>query len=215
MKKLLIKVYFSIVLLTFSLSAKEFPDLGGILDLTYPERVSNHIFVLTNPKSGSHLLINSIMKIAKNPVRIRLPLWYYLHDPSCYNPYNIMDCELDFLKPTIYWHHDDLPELIPLNGNSNKLIFTSRNYKENIISNIILTHKLDLAKGDGSKIEMLFSTEIFHQGVIFTNYMRRLQIFDNWDERYRCLIKFEDLTNHPANFVPELMSFIGDDSNYE
>lgn len=191
-----------------------FPDKGGLLDFDQPSSISNQIFLLTNPKSGSHLLFNSIIAITKRPLRGRLPLKLFYEDPNCYPPENILKVELDFTKPTFYWGHEYY-YLKSLNHGQNKLIFILRNYKENIISNVMLNYDLRSIEKDQKQIEKMLRHEIFNKGIIFKEYIERLETFDSWSKDDRCLVRFEDLALHPEYFVPQVLQFIEDDSDYE
>jgi hypothetical protein len=192
--------------------AEPFPDLGGVLDFSQPEKISNQLFILTNPKSGSHLLLYSIMKITKRPLRGRVPYWHFLNDPAFFLPGNIMGYPLDFTKPTMYWGHEYYI-LNSLNHSDNKLIFILRDYKETLISNLVLKrrHTPLLSK---MTLEELLLYEITFNGDILQEFIKRLQLFDSWDPKNRCLVAFNDLTFHPETFVPQVMSFIEDDSPY-
>ena len=191
--------------------SREWPDVGGILDFSKPESISNRLFILTNPKSGSHLLLYSIMKITQRPLRGRVPLWHFENDPPFFPPENIMCYPLDFSKQTIYWGHE-YHLLRPLNHSCNKLLFILRNYKENISSQLLLDHNMQ----DGSlNLGKLLLEEVLNEGIIFREYLERLKVFDEWDPNYKCLVSFEDLTNYPNYFVPQVLSFIEDDSNHD
>lgn len=190
--------------------SREFPDVGGILDFSKPESISNQLFILTNPKSGSHLLLYSIMKITQRPLRGRLPIWHFENDPPCFPPENMMEYPLNFSKPTTYWGHE-YHLLKPLNRSGNKLIFILRNYKENISSQLMLKNRSNNQNHDlGDSL----LNEILNEGMIFKEYLLRLQLFDSWDPSQRCLVLFDDLIMHPEYFIPDVMSFIGDNSEY-
>lgn len=121
-----------------------------------------------------------------------------------------MNYPLDFSKPTTYWGHE-YHLLKPLNHSNNKLIFILRNYKENISSQLTLKHKKDdkiLSLGD------LLLNEVLNEGMIFKEFIIRLELFDNWDSDHKYLVSFEDLTTHPEIFVPEVLTFIGDNAEY-
>lgn len=190
--------------------AYEYPDLGGVLDFSKPENISNHLFVLTNPKSGSHLLLYSIMKITQRPMRIRTLFWHFQNNPYYFDPENLMNYPVDFSKPTTYWGHEyDI--LKSLNINDNKLIFILRNYKENIASQLTWRY----SKREDFNLERFFHDEIVNEGDTFKEYISRLQLFDDWQSNNKYIVLFEDLLLYPNNFVPNLMSFIRDDSDYK
>lgn len=192
----------------------DFPDLGGLVNFSHCRQVSNTLFILTNPKSGSHLLTYSIIKITGRPMRGRLPLWYFLNDPPCFDPENIMNYPLDFTKPTMYFGHEYFT-LQKINKNKNKLIFINRDYKENLLSQIILSKKLSPIKDHETSLEEAFKEEILQNGLIFTEFLHRLKVFDSWNPNYRCLVEFKDLVQHPELFIPKVMHFIEDDAEYE
>ncbi|MBS0627418.1 MAG: hypothetical protein JSS09_04330, partial [Verrucomicrobia bacterium] len=50
---------------------------------------------------------------------------------------------------------------------------------------------------------------------IFKEFIHRLQVFDKWNPSDRCLVQFEDLVKHPENFIPKVMEFIEDNSEYD
>ena len=190
--------------------SREFPDVGGVLDFSKPRNISNRLFILTNPKSGSHLLLYSIMKITQVPLRARVPIWHFENDPPFFLPENMMRYPLDFSKPTIYWGHE-YTLLGHLNHSRNKLVFILRNYKENIASQLTLIHK----NNKNVNLQDLLLNEVLNEGGVFKEYMTRLQLFDNWYPRNRCLVLFDDLTIHPELFIPRVMSFMGDNSEYQ
>lgn len=207
--------YFSIALvyaivLSVQGLAREFPDVGGVLDFSKPQNISNRLFILTNQKSGSHLLLYSIMKITQRPLRGRVPYWHFEKDPPFFLPENVMDYPLNFSKPTTYWGHE-YHLLRQLNHSGNQLIFILRNYKENISSQLTLKHRLG---EDFQALGELLRAEVVNEGGIFKEYIIRLRGFDEWQPACRCLVSFEDLADHPEVFVPEVMSFIGDDADY-
>lgn len=206
----LVKILVCIVFLPIFSQAREFPDAAGVLDFSKPEEIANRVFILTNPKSGSHLLLYSIMKITKRPLRGRLPLWIFENDPPYFHTENMMQYPLDFSKPTTYWGHEYYL-LGFLNHRENKLIFIIRNYKENICSQLVLKYREQSKNID---LEKALLNEVTGEGMIFKEYMIRLQLFDHWHPQDRCLVSFEDLLHHPEVFVPQVMSFIGDDSDY-
>ncbi|MCB1112349.1 MAG: sulfotransferase domain-containing protein [Chlamydiales bacterium] len=211
--KILVRQFVLVILLmTASCAAEEFPDLGGILDFSQPEEISDRLFILTNPKSGSHLLLYSIMKVTKRPLRGRLPLWHFHNDPPCFPPDNIMGYELDFTKPTTYWGHEYYL-LSKLNHSRNKLIFILRDYKENLTSNVMIFHQLR-QNPDPEAIDSHLHDLIINEEPIFQEWLTRLELFDSWDPDHRLLVHFEDLVHHPENFLPQVLAFIGDDSDY-
>lgn len=216
MQKIVKKIIF-LCLLPFFCSGMQFPDFEGILDFSKPDKISNRLFILTNPKSGSHLLLYSIMKITQRPLRGRVAFWHFENDPPFFPPENMMEYPLDFTKPTTYWGHE-YHLLKPLNQNNNKLIFIIRNFKENIASNLILKNRssiLSRVKGPQSfNLGDLLFKEITQESMVFKEYMIRLQLFDEWENENKCLISFEDLALHPEVFVPQVMAFIEDHSNY-
>jgi len=193
---------------------KIFPDVGGILDFSKPKEISDRIFVLTNPKSGSHLLLYSLMKVTGRPMRGRLDLYYFLHKPDCFEPENMMDYPLDFTKPTTYWGHE-YRILRTLNDNRNKLIFITRDYKENLVSQIVLSRRLCPPEDHIEEIEQALFEEVFGMGPVFFDIIGRLMTFDQWDPRYRHLVHFKDLVSNPRGFLPGVLAFIGEDSPCE
>lgn len=208
---MLYRILMLVLLLPALCCAREWPDVDGILDFSRPFGIANRLFILTNPKSGSHLLLYSIMKITKRPLRGRVPLWYFENDPAFFPAENIMNYPLDFSKPTTYWGHE-VHFLKKLNHRKNKLIFILRNYKENLSSLVTIT-----AQRKGLKefdLGELLLAEVLNQGTSFKEYLERLQVFDDWNSKYKCLVLFEDLVYHPEVFVPQVMSFINDDSEY-
>lgn len=209
------RIFTCLALLTMSSAgAIDFPDLGGLPDFSQPQTVRNTLFILTNPKSGSHLLLYSLMKITKRPLRGRLPLEYFYNDPACYPPENRMNYPLDFRKPTVYWGHE-YHYLRSLNINNNKLIYILRNYKETIISNIMLNYNLRSIERDRDQIEIAFKNEIFNDGMVFKEYRYRLETYDTWNHANRCLVCFEDLVNNPDRFVPMVLNFTKDTDDYK
>ncbi len=209
-----IKVFLTLLMICFvfnSSMAEPFPDKGGLLNFDEPESINDHLFILTNPKSGSHLLLYSIVRLTKRPLRGRLPLYLYILDPPCSKVDNILNCELDFSKPTIYWGHE-YTLLSRLDSSKNKLIFTHRNFKETISSDIILRHY----KGEENfSLDEAFRNEILLERSIFQEYMKRLEIFEAWNESNRLLVKFEDLVQHPGNFIPQVLNFIEEPVFYD
>lgn len=208
--KLFLNALLCILLAPVFCLAREYPDLDGVLDFSKPESISNRLFILTNPKSGSHLLLYSLIKITQRPLRGRVPFWHFENDPAFFPPENLTDYPLNFSKPTTYWGHE-YHLLKPLNHSKNKLIFILRNYKENILSQLTFKHKDESIPLD---LETLLLNEILKEGIIFQEYMTRLRLFDSWNPEDKCLIAFEDLTAHPEIFVPQVMFFIEDDSEY-
>ena len=73
------KLIHLMVLLSFAGSclAYHYPDKGGLVNFDHPKKVRNRIFVMTNPKSGSHLLCLGIIKMTGRLTRNRHPyhLW--------------------------------------------------------------------------------------------------------------------------------------------
>lgn len=206
--KNLCKSFILALLFVSNLFSVSFPDKGGLLNFDEPENISDQLFILTNPKSGSHLLLYSIMKMTKRPLRGRVPLWHFLNDPPFFPPENIMDYELDFSKPTIYWGHE-YHLLSKLNRNNNKLIFVMRDYKENIASNLIL--KYELGSHEKSLLGEYLRKEILEEGMIFKEFILRLKLFDRWDPDNRLLVQFKDLVAYPENFVPKVLKFMGEE----
>ena len=146
-------------------------------------------------------------------MRGRLPLYHFLKDPAP-APENIMDYSLDFSKPTTYWGHE-YPSLSALNHSGNKLLFTFRNYVENVSSRIAVDYKYNHGSHmDLAQIGARLKEDIINNGIRFQEYINRLSVFDNWDPKNRLLVRFEDLAHNPQVFVPQVMNFIGDDSEY-
>jgi len=198
---------FSLTSFCFCTTLDQFPDLGGLANFSHSKTVHDTLLILTNPKSGSHLLCYSLMKITKRPMRGRLILDHFLHDTACFAPENVMDYPLDFTQPTTYFGHE-YTLLMKLNRNRNKLIFIDRDYKENLCSQILVTHRIS-----PSLLEETLWKEITEEGPIFTDFISRLEVFDMWEPSHRCLILFEDLVHHPERFVPQVLSFIEDSSD--
>lgn len=210
------KQFISIILVFFSsiCFADQFPDFGGVLDFSKSDEIADQLFILTNPKSGSHLLLYSIMKVTKRPLRGRVPYWHFENNPPFYPPENMMGYPLDFSKPTTYWGHE-YSILERLNQRGNKLIFILRDYKENVLSNLILKYRELLSSEElDCQLGFLLKNEIFNEGLIFKEYLTRLRLFHNWKPDYRCLVMFEDLVANPQIFVPQVMAFIEDNSEY-
>ncbi len=189
---------------------REYPDLGGIPRITQPNTVKNRVFILTNPKSGSHLLMYSIMKLMNRPVRGRVPYWHYENDPPFFTLPNPLNLPISFEKQTVYWGHE-YNSLPALNHSHNKLIMTLKNYKETICSQIFLREKKQIP--NNTTLWQLLQKEVLGQGLIFREFMLRLKTFDEWSEDNRCLIDFEDLLHHPETFAPQLLQFLEDDSD--
>lgn len=197
-----------------STDEKIFPDMGGILDFSKPKEISDRVFILTNPKSGSHLLLYSIMKVTQRPMRGRLNLHHFLDDPACFEPENMMQYPVDFTKLTTYWGHE-YKILRTLNHKRNKLIFISRDYKENLVSQVLLSRQLLPPEDHIEEIEKALFEEVFGNGPVFSDIVGRLMTFDHWDPKYRHLVRFKDLVGDPKNFLPRVLAFIGDDSPCE
>lgn len=121
-----------------------------------------------------------------------------------------MDYPLNFSKPTFYWGHEYFT-LRHLNHSQNKLIFILRNYKENISSQLMLKNKNNMNILD---LNELILNEVLNEGTIFKEYMIRLETFDSWDSNHRCLVLFDNLISHPEIFVPQVLNFIGDNTDY-
>ena len=147
-------------------------------------------------------------------MRGRLPLWHFLYDPSCFEPENIMNYPLDFTKPTIYIGHEYFT-LMKVSKNKNKLIFINRDYKENLSSQIIVSKNLLSIQNHQEILGDLLKEEITQEGPVFKEFLYRLEVFDKWDPGYRCLIEFQDLVKHPECFIPKVMEFIEDPSEYQ
>jgi hypothetical protein len=212
MRNFLFALFMGLFLIPTLCFSKKWPDLGGIVDFSKPQKISNRLFILTNPKSGSHLLLYSIMKITRRPLRGRVSIWHFKHDPPFFPPDNMMGYPLDFSKPTIYWGHE-YHLLKQLNRGKNQLIFILRNYKENISSRLMIKYKKQREKEDFNLGNLLLD-EVLHEKMIFKEYMLRLQLFDDWDPSCRHLVFFEELIHHPEIFIPQVMAFIGDESDY-
>jgi hypothetical protein len=184
---------------------KTFPDLGGILDFSKPKKIKGELFILTHPKSGSHLLMYSIMKITKRPLRGRLPLWHFENDPPCFPPENMLNYPIDFSKPTMYWGHE-IGLLKNLNHSGNKLLLTHKDYIEVICSHIVLKNKRTLFYEQIiQNLEALLLDEFQVKNSHADEYFARLALFDQWSADSRCLVSFEDLVYHPEKFIPEVM----------
>ena len=151
-----LNIVFGVLFLPLLGFCLDFPDKDGIPDFSKPQEISDQLFILTNPKSGSHLLLYSIMKITKRPLRGRLPLWHFENEPHFFNPENLMGYPIDFSKPTTYWGHE-YTLLSKLNKKRNKLIFILRNYKETISSQLVFKHK-----GMEIDLDNLFLKEIIN-----------------------------------------------------
>jgi hypothetical protein len=213
MKFLVIAVCLMSLGITRNVSTEEkiFPDVGGILDFSKPKEISDRVFILTNPKSGSHVLLYSIMKVTQRPMRGRLFLEHFLYDPLCYEPENIMEYPLDFTKPTTYWGHE-YKILRTLNHSRNKLIFISRDYKENLVSQLLLDRNFFPPEEYQQEIEQAILEEVYGGGSVFADILGRWITYDHWDPNLRYLVRFKDLVQNPNNFLPQVLSFIGDDS---
>lgn len=195
------------VVFIINCQADEFPDLYGAINLEYPESIADQTFVITMGKSGTHLLLCSISAVTKRPIRTLFP-----DLPICTN---LLDDESDFSKPTIYFGHDT-SVLEQCKHNRNKLIATIRNYKENILSYLVLNHKITSLENENKLLEDLFLDEVLNEKSYFRIYIDLLLTFDSFPSDYRHLVYFEDLINHPENFLPKVLSFIGEQNcHYE
>lgn len=173
-------LFYLLFLCMHSLSAIEFPDVGGIPDFSKPDTISNRIFVLTNPKSGSHLLVYTMIALTERPMRGRLPLWHFMNTPDCYPIENILDLPVDFSKETFYFGHE-FQLLKPLNRNNNKLIFILRDPTETICSELVQSFQIDyhVTLTDDRQLEAEFLNEIKHRRKIYQEYFTRLRLFDS------------------------------------
>ncbi|MCP5492341.1 MAG: sulfotransferase domain-containing protein [Chlamydiales bacterium] len=199
------KSIFSVCAIVTILCGFTYPDKGGVADFDNPQKIKNQLLILTNPRTGSHLLLYSIVSLTQRPLRGRVPMWHFLNDPPFRNPENILRLDMDFSKPTMYWGHE-YHLLGKLNHSNNKLIFTSRNYKETILSNLKIQHGNKNASP--KRLEKLLQHEIINGGSIFAEYINRLRLYDRWDPSNRLLVKFEHLVKNPEIFVPAVLSFI-------
>ncbi len=174
-----------------------------IIDLTHPESFSDQVFVITSGKSGTHLLLCSIMNITKRPVRTLFP-------DLCIST-NLLDEDLDVSKKTIYFGHDE-NILNQCDRSKNKIITTIRNYKEVILSYLILSHKVSVPqnKEEALWLEEIFLDEILNNKIYFRLYMDRLVFFDNWPNKF--LVKFEDLIYYPENYLPQILLFLEEEN---
>jgi hypothetical protein len=176
------------------------------INFAHPEFITNQTFVITLGKSGTNLLLSSITKLTNRPV---LALFKDLQIV------NILNSELTLSKPPIYFGHDYFGKKVLVmeqckNG-GNKLIMTHRNYKENILSYLILSNKIKSIEHEKTKLETTFLDEILNEKIYFELYIERLNLFDNWPKEYRFLVDFKDLVKNPENVFPCLLSFLGED----
>jgi hypothetical protein len=94
----------------------------------------------------------------------------------------------------------------------NKLIFINRDFKETLLSQVILEKNLRPVFDHQTDIEEAFRKEVLEEGPVFKEFIYRLQVFDKWNPTERCLVQFEDLVKHPENFIPQVMEFMEDPS---
>ncbi len=188
-------------------------DLKKSLNFSRSKEIDNTVFILTHPKSATHLLLYSIIKTTGRPVRERAVGAAYTEESPYFDDLE-MNYPLSSEKPVIYWGHEYF-NLYKLNKRQNKLIFIIRDYKELLLSNTILAYNLRPASNFQEILGPTLQREIFQKGTIFMEFLLDLELFHSWEPSRRCLVRFEDLVKHPERFVPQVLKFIEDASEYQ
>lgn len=206
MNKIIIKLL--ALIMASQAFAYNYPDRGGLVNFDRPRDVHERIFIMTNPKSGSHLLWLGLTKLTQRVIRNRHPSRFWIEDANFQCTKNMMNYPFDFSKDTIYAGHE-YEILSKLNHSNNKLIFTLRNYVDNICS--ILTGDHQLSNGKMDQLDRIFKKEVLEKKYVFIEYMNRLKLFHRWESNKKLLVNYVDLVKYPKQYIPDLLQFIKED----
>lgn len=155
----------------------------------------NTIFILTSPKSGSNLLMCSLQAIVRKPIgQLRE------NNTGIYHPIANKRLQVELISsiPMFYRTHY-LEDMCCVNPDLNKIILLTRNPKELLFRNNLVSSKRDLK-----------SASVNH---FLKNYMNRLKFYDNWPLDNRRLVFYEDLITqeHNEEILLELIEFMEED----
>ncbi len=170
------------------------------LDVEAPEKIIGKEFFLTYPRSGTNLTIGILQYLTRKPLRdtknnLKLNL----------NAYNRLKLEIENEKNTLYRLHASLDwqkELLTkLQTKKNKLLFVLRNPKECIVRHC-------------SYSEQQFLKSVIENQGGFAQYLFNLKIFDEWNDRTKLLLYYEDILATPEVVAIKLLEFFDESDDY-
>lgn len=182
-------------------------DLGGLLDFRNCDKISEGLFLLTTPRSGTNFFQVTLQHLIKMPIRLRNQCFM---DPDQCKILNFVNEDLDFTKLTLYTGHE-IRLLSKINPKNNKLIMILRDYKENLST--MLYRRLKEKSKSITYNDIDFGTLVLEEILQKKGfeYFDRLSLLDKWKNKTKLLVFYEDLVKNPKEVFSKVLSFLGED----
>lgn len=165
-------------------------------------RIHNSNVLFSPSISGTHLSMLNACICTNQPIYMLKPRG----KPVCYHElHNRLGFSFEpGVKP---FYHTHMPEHIPkINPRTNKLILVIRNYKEWFL-------RYEKAKQLRDHRKPVNPLAILHSKALKQEYYSYLRKFDNWPEKSRLIIYYEELTGKPRETLFKLAQFLGCEGN--
>jgi hypothetical protein len=162
---------------------------------------SDYLYLLTEPRSGTHWVQSSIQYLTERRVLPFEKKRIATFDPEAFGC-NIFDISIDATKTPFFRTHCEKSmkgsfKKIPAFSKRNKLVFLTRNYKE------IFPRRVRIRSNSDDWNSALRTSRF-----ILYDYMRKIAFFDKWDPENSMLIYYEDLISNPEEIITKLAEFL-------
>lgn len=167
--------------------------LGSGRTVAATSDVEEHFqFLLTYPRSGTHLMCGYVQALTNKPVD-----WFTYGKKKFFREHRINEFNSqDIVLYKEHWAYN----LNSMNKNGNKLLFLLRNYKESIPRS-----KTKAIHGTEDLLNQFFGA---HSAI--ERYMKNIKIYDEWDPDCRLLIYYEDLIVNPMEELTKVLQFLNE-----
>ena len=169
----------------------------------YNKPQSEYLYLLTEPRSGTHWLQASIQYLTNRRVLPFEQARIYSHSLPMFGM-NILEVPIDKGKKPIFRTHCE-KNMVKTIGNvttfskGNKLIFLTRNYKE-----IFARHM-------GTRCQPNFEIATKKLRFILVDYLKKIAFFDRWDTNNRLFLYYEDMITSPEKVFTQVAKFVDAD----
>jgi hypothetical protein len=146
-------------------------------------------FLLTYARSGTNLTSCYLQYLTGKPIK-------FLFDENTFLAENRLNIPLDYSKPILYRTHY-AKDMKKIDNRNNKLLYVLRNFKECILRHNYLQIK------SSEEFQNLFKKN----DVIVRDYMKGLEIYNDWEPSMRLLVHYEDLLTDPVSTMAQILAF--------
>ncbi len=167
--------------------------------------IQDTTFLLSTKRSGSNLLSTSLLAITRKPIawldwrnNLFTPDSEWKDHPS----YNRLKLPLISDEPLLYRTHFKFAELAQIPSEYNRLIFLTRNPKE------LLYREFLLSAPPFTDPNQLFVDTFLDK------YLQAFKTYNSWTNKTKRIVFYEDLIRNEDEIFSQLLEFMGEEPKY-